>query len=74
MQDEASAISAHRSTPSQRLPPVSIVRSSQIRGPVGQLPAGAGMDHFRSAQLDQYSGGGYPARRSGLIRARRGQG
>jgi hypothetical protein len=43
----------------QRLSPVSIVRSSQIKGPVGRLRPRAGWTTFRPAQADQYSGGAY---------------
>jgi hypothetical protein len=39
-------ISAHCSTPSNAFPPVSIVRSSQIKGPVGRLRPRAAVDHF----------------------------
>src|SRR5665811_21312 len=52
-------ISAHCSTLSKCLPPVSIARSSQGLGPAGWLRPCARWTSFRPAQVDQYSGGAY---------------
>src|SRR3954471_3104073 len=62
-------ISAHCSTPSNTLSPVSINRSSQIKGPVGRLRPHAAVDHF-------YSGAGGPVfrRRLHFKRSRSGSG
>ena len=57
----------------QRLPPVSIVRSSQIKGPAGRHRPRAGWTTFRPAQADQYSGGAYTAEARRLMQDESGQ-